>query len=606
VPASIVRLIARTNTAWARFSGFHFMLQLGTKRLGAAGLAVVLLATVSPPVRADALSTEEEGGASESDEDGSWGDDEDGSWGDDEDGSWGDDEDGSWGDDEDDADSSDDSFWGPEGFPATFSGDTALIVEWRIDNKNGDNTDDNFGDAILRSNLRLDAGDTRMGLRVDGEAFVGEPAGVDRRTALRAERLFLELDRHLGENNQVRLSATLGDFYAQFGNGLVLSLRAIDQLGVDIAARGARVDVHLLDDRLTLTALAGVTNPVNIEIQRLRHTEDPNDRLGGARAAYTAGDVTVGFHGVGMREHDAFFEAQRRTTFSYGGTVDAYWAGTSFSFEVDRQQREIGSQQNSGWAAYGTSTTPLGRVTLMTEFKHYKGFEPLQGSLTTFQEGRYTYALPPTTERIDQEILDNTDITGGRLRADVITSEVDNNSAFANLGLYQNRRFNQWFAHAFGGMDRRWDGGGALLISGGYRREWMVDSGDLTRAIAHGELDLILPAREGLAFHLIAQHQSHVIELAGQRSFFHRGNSSLEVDWKTKWVALVGFDWNTEDKRPNVRRFFAFAVLRYRASDKLILQFLGGSQRGGIRCIAGACRDFPPFAGVRLDTTWRF
>ena len=32
----------------------------------------------------------------------------------------------------------------------------------------------------------------------------------------------------------------------------------------------------------------------------------------------------------------------------------------------------------------------------------------------------------------------------------------------------------------------------------------------------------------------------------------------------------------------------------------------GGSQRGGLKCIAGICRWFPPFAGGRLEVVTRF
>lgn len=56
---------------------------------------------------------------------------------------------------------------------------------------------------------------------------------------------------------------TLGDFYAQFGRGLVLSVRKLDELSSDITIRGARATSHLdVDDaKLKLTLLGGEMNP---------------------------------------------------------------------------------------------------------------------------------------------------------------------------------------------------------------------------------------------------------------------------------------------------------------------------------------------------------
>jgi hypothetical protein len=31
-----------------------------------------------------------------------------------------------------------------------------------------------------------------------------------------------------------------------------------------------------------------------------------------------------------------------------------------------------------------------------------------------------------------------------------------------------------------------------------------------------------------------------------------------------------------------------------------------GTQRGGLKCIAGVCREFPSFAGARLEVIGRF
>jgi len=36
------------------------------------------------------------------------------------------------------------------------------------------------------------------------------------------------------------------------------------------------------------------------------------------------------------------------------------------------------------------------------------------------------------------------------------------------------------------------------------------------------------------------------------------------------------------------------------------LRLFAGSARGGLRCVSGVCRVFPPFEGVKLTATLRF
>jgi len=492
--------------------------------------------------------------------------------------------------------------------PSTFSGSTTAVLEWRNDNRNGDRTDDNYGDMLVRTNLLQDGGDTRMTLRIDGAGFVSRPVDVDRRNYLRMERVTLEMSRTLG---RVRTQLTLGDFYAQFGSGLALSLRRVDELGLDMATRGGRLDAFFGDDRLQVTVLGGLTNSANIEATRLRFTEDPEDTLGGARIEGRFGLGTVGLHGATVRQADVPDGQPHPINTNVGADTNLSMGDFTLQLEVDGQRRDLGSAINDGHAAYANLTGQLGRTTLVFEGKHYSRFEPLFGSWPGYQENRFFYSFSPTAERIDQEVLDNTDTTGGRARADVVTNADTASSVHANVAVFRNRNTDLWFGHAYGGVDRRFASGGALLVSGGYRREWhpsdsAVSPGQLFRAIAHGELDWLTPIAQGLSIHLIAMHRSLVEQVGSRKSISHRGNSSLEFDVGERWIFLGGVDWNTQDTRDGIRTLFGFVTVRYRPSDRFFIQALAGSQRGGIRCVAGACRDFPPFSGVRLDTTVRF
>ncbi len=490
--------------------------------------------------------------------------------------------------------------------PATVSGSTSTVVDWRGDNRNGDDTDDHFGTAIMRTQLGLDGGDTRAELRFDGEGFVNLPVGPaapDRRSDLRLERARLDFDRELGTHG--RLELALGDFYAQVGRGLLLSLRRVDELGLDVALRGARARVGLLDDRISLALLGGTTNAVNVERQRLARVDEPEDRIGAARVETRTGDLVLALHTVGSRESEEAPLGGADQSLGWGGGAEGTVGPVAFAVEVDRQHRRIAGQSLTGLGAYGTATATTGRVTLLAEGKHYDGFAALVSRRVIGGDGRLLLSLPPTAERLDQEVLDNTDITGGRLRADVVVSAETASSVHASLGVFRNRFFDQWFSHGFAGVDWRRESGLALLLAGGHRREWQTD-GTPVREIAHAELDVLVPLGDRISMHLAAKHQTVTEGAAASRDVFHRGDSAVELSLAERWSLGGGLDWDTQKRAAGLAQAFPWAFVRWRPGDRLLVQLLGGAQRGGIRCIAGACREQPPFTGVRADVTVRF
>lgn len=64
------------------------------------------------------------------------------------------------------------------------------------------------------------------------------------------------------------VDVTFGDFYAQFGRGLALSMRKVDELGSDTTIRGAKVNLRTSFDhggQASLLVLGGLTNPVRVD-----------------------------------------------------------------------------------------------------------------------------------------------------------------------------------------------------------------------------------------------------------------------------------------------------------------------------------------------------
>jgi hypothetical protein len=59
------------------------------------------------------------------------------------------------------------------------------------------------------------------------------------------------------------IEVTAGDSYAQFGHGLTLSMRKVDELGIDTTIRGGKVQITR--DPFSFTAVAGFANPSRVD-----------------------------------------------------------------------------------------------------------------------------------------------------------------------------------------------------------------------------------------------------------------------------------------------------------------------------------------------------
>jgi hypothetical protein len=59
------------------------------------------------------------------------------------------------------------------------------------------------------------------------------------------------------------LEVTAGDSYVQFGRGLTLSMRKVDELGIDTTIRGGKVQITR--DPFSVTAVAGFANPSRVD-----------------------------------------------------------------------------------------------------------------------------------------------------------------------------------------------------------------------------------------------------------------------------------------------------------------------------------------------------
>lgn len=194
------------------------------------------------------------------------------------------------------------------GQPLTIDVTNTAITSYRFDNRNDPydgvrkpdpkaKVDDNYFDYTNRLNVQLGYWRLRLNVRLDSQVYAGivTPSNVRRRVVEESIGFGEELDsnvligranEYLRELNtrylpgiypaklslvyqQPGLEVTAGDFYAQLGRGLVLSVRKLDELAVDTTIRGGKVQLSKTfgSFRVGGTLLGGQVNPQRVDEQ---------------------------------------------------------------------------------------------------------------------------------------------------------------------------------------------------------------------------------------------------------------------------------------------------------------------------------------------------
>ncbi len=144
----------------------------------------------------------------------------------------------------------------------------------------------NFEDSgwfgwINRLNTTLRWGHWTVGLRLDSAVYALRPVDHSLSDYTTANNQLVAAKEQVGQDNESRyknsiypaklwatysasgLEVTAGDSYAQFGRGLTLSMRKVDELGIDTTIRG--IKVQITRDPFSVTAVAGFANPSRVD-----------------------------------------------------------------------------------------------------------------------------------------------------------------------------------------------------------------------------------------------------------------------------------------------------------------------------------------------------
>lgn len=543
---------------------------------------------------------------------------------------------------------------GEETFVAEAVGDNGEVNE----SVYGD--DDNFSrfvnslyfsakNPMLDSALRLDT--TFFYLppdRVSQEDFVPGGSGY---TTLDYDNDY-RLEHLHGTLHFNHLTVTAGDFHVSFGRGMVLSLIKVDDLAEDNRLRGARVE-YQVQRKLSVTLVGGVVNTLNVDsITRQIYRDDPLDRVGGLRVQWELLDALgIAGHVVVMKPRFTDFDqipephlyvdrAPGIDLISAGGSLELHAEGIHFYLEGNGQShtdyRTLGADAapESGAALFGEVSYDFPGFSLMAEGIFYRRWlmeGPYRGA------GVITAADPVSYNNLatlDVDFVPNNSVgnaAGGRLSADYFVRLLDLDLRLRCVfikylgGLLPSGQWADhpptWVVHpTLEAETRVGERQTTLRISGGGRVETTsepdipeVDAGHLW----HVSTDVTVPLKGPHSVKLDAMVRHHALDVTeGNR--YYAATAAVGYGLSGRFDAALAYEYSDEITTSGNRigdvpwlpsHHFAWvrSSLHLPEIQKgLSLRLFAGSERGGVKCVGGACRQYPDTVGVRLDATLRF
>jgi hypothetical protein len=526
----------------------------------------------------------------------------------------------------------------------------SLILDDRNDNQNIPKNDDCYQIAINRLNFQGQSNGFDFQGRFDS-VFTRNPAfscslSAQERSKAKFVSPMIKNDPFRVERLSVSrrfkdLQIIVGDLYQQMGRGQMLALRKVDELGLDIALRGAQIRYN--NRNHVFYVLGGFSNVVNLDTVSQRFVRDVNDFMFGGQ---------YGYRGLGIGEFGLMYLQLRPTeqqvdqlvilSDSQKQKIGLQDANSSIGFyfdspkltnflgvyaEVDYQQRREIEKVEQGKAAYLSTDLNLGKYNLLTEGTFVDHFRQ-SGSTNTTLMRRFDYNQGPTLERIDQEVAEFYSVRGARSRLQ--REFLDGDLLVHTNALYRINRYgdpiqtNQ--THIYGGFDLQYQEGQSRLGMGAGHR-WDVQADDYVRLWTHFEIDWVQYLKGPYSFHIFSQNQIirlgnapnafynldrlHLIDtiqrnlnnqlltdISNPEAFFR---SSTVISFDQAGVGSLGMEIGADTQNPLARNLFYAGLINWDVNRWFKIRSIIGSQRGGIKCIGGVCRDFPAFSGFRIQ-----
>lgn len=523
-----------------------------------------------------------------------------------------------------------------------------FLADWhaKLDDANRKDKAPNVIDLRNRLTVRLRRDSLTFGARLDAALFANPPS-TQFQNDVRLEELYLK----------ARLGAwrlTAGDDYASLGRGMALSLRKVDDLGFDVSLRGAHAVWK--SKKVSARVHAGLTNVVNVDGVDEKLVPDPMDLILATRIEVRpTPKVIVGAQFVDVeRRHsdllgavgglvpggidqDSIAGERFLRTIITGASIELkrlakrlslYAEANTLMNEGERNSKDgFEPVESDGLAVYGTATLFLDSTTVLLEAKHYDNFT-VNSSLhpdTSSDEAItqiFPYIAPPTLERIDQRVVNNSNVTGVHLKLDHRLSE-KRGRIFLSGSVFQNAPIeHELTTHSYAGWEGRTQSGDRYVVQSGFRREWAPDEGLTRLNMVHIDLDayILLKAGQDLQFHLNHEFRSKnpnaVSDPAGSDLADDYVEGTTYVTWTLAphWSLTAQAEYISDTAtRAKEEAFLGVpatlypgAHVQYRFTPSTYVRVFAGRSKGGLKCSGGICRIFPEFEGVKLEATIRF
>ena len=483
---------------------------------------------------------------------------------------------------------------------------STTVVEQHTDNQDDATDNDDYGIVVQRLNLGAVSNGLEFTGRLDGVGLWNEPSA--------AYGSYLELER-LGvvwRGESVSLNA--GDDYLQVGRGFLLSLRKNDEAGLDIAFRGASLEADT--GPIHSKVFYGKSNIANLDALTQRSIVDVNDQISGAVITADAGDFgTVGLQTVAVSTRNG--EGATATDGNFTG-VGATWdlpAPTpwmSAYIEANMLRSQVSALVEQHPAALLSTNFFVGDATLTIEALTVEGFEikstkqPAVAGLGA-TGATVLYNQTPTLERSDQEVLNATDANALRTRLDYVVGD-SGLSVYANALLRQQGQSSPLPTdqlHGYAGWEFAY-GEGASHFNGSVGARNETQKGKEFASMEHADIDCVQALRGPWSLHLTAKAENWKKQAVGTTKAYVRGNAIAGLD--LRGIGGVAFEYGHDDEKEGGGRRIDFYAghINYEISEAFTLRGVGGSQRGGLKCVNGVCREYPSFSGGRLELIARF